>query len=132
MILDRIDSPMDVRLLPRTDLEPLAVEIRDALVATSARNGGHLAPNLGVVELTIALHRVLDLPRDTIVWDVSHQTYVHKLLTGRRERVITRICHGNALDLPISGRKASLKACCRGRQRAVAGDRKHGSSPRRG
>jgi 1-deoxy-D-xylulose-5-phosphate synthase len=89
VILERINSPLDVRLLPRTDLEALALELRDALVGTCARNGGHLAPNLGVVELTIALHRILDLPRDSLVWDVSHQAYVHKLLTGRRERFDT-------------------------------------------
>jgi 1-deoxy-D-xylulose-5-phosphate synthase len=89
MILERISAPIDVRMLPRTDLDVLAREIRDTLVATCARNGGHLAPNLGVVELTLALHRVLDLPRDSIVWDVSHQAYVHKLLTGRHDRFHT-------------------------------------------
>src|SRR5487761_2073580 len=89
MIIDRVNSPADVKTLTRPQLDALAREIRDLLVVTCARNGGHLAPNLGVVELTIALHRLLDLPTDKIVWDVSHQAYVHKLLTGRRERFAT-------------------------------------------
>jgi len=83
MILETIASPADVRRLPRKQIDQLAQEIRDVLIAVCATNGGHLAPNLGVVELTLALHRVLDLPKDKILWDVSHQCYVHKLLTGR-------------------------------------------------
>lgn len=89
MILQRINSPADVRRLSRPEIDALAAEIRELLISTCAQNGGHLAPNLGVVELTLALHRVLKLPPDKIVWDVSHQTYVHKLLTGRRERFHT-------------------------------------------
>src|SRR5580700_6068270 len=89
MIIERIDSPADVKRLRRDQIEVLTSEIRDLLVRTCAANGGHLAPNLGVVELTLALHRVLDLPVDKLVWDVSHQTYVHKILTGRRERFDT-------------------------------------------
>ncbi|HUY40101.1 MAG TPA: 1-deoxy-D-xylulose-5-phosphate synthase [Candidatus Dormibacteraeota bacterium] len=86
MVIEGIERPADVKALTRPQLDVLAREIRDMLVVTCSRNGGHLAPNLGVVELTIALHRVLDLPPDKIIWDVSHQSYVHKLLTGRRER----------------------------------------------
>ncbi len=89
MIIERIDSPADVKRLRRDEIDVLASEIRDLLVRTCAVNGGHLAPNLGVVELTLALHRVLDLPVDRLVWDVSHQTYVHKILTGRRDRFAT-------------------------------------------
>jgi len=89
MILERIATPADVKRLDRTELDLLAREIRETLIRVCAANGGHLAPNLGVVELTIALHRVLDLPRDIIVWDVSHQSYVHKLLTGRAARFST-------------------------------------------
>jgi 1-deoxy-D-xylulose-5-phosphate synthase len=89
MVIERIDSPADVKRLRRDEIDVLASEIRDLLVRTCAVNGGHLAPNLGVVELTLALHRVLDLPVDKLVWDVSHQTYVHKILTGRRERFST-------------------------------------------
>jgi 1-deoxy-D-xylulose-5-phosphate synthase len=83
MLLERIGSPADLKALAPEELAPLAAEIRDAIVAAVARSGGHLGPNLGVVELTIALHRVLDSPRDRIVWDTGHQAYVHKILTGR-------------------------------------------------
>ncbi len=89
MILETIGSNADVHALSRPDIDVLANEIRDALIRVCAVNGGHLAPNLGVVELTLALHRVLDLPHDKIVWDVSHQAYVHKLLTGRANRFDT-------------------------------------------
>ncbi|GAC1501542.1 MAG: 1-deoxy-D-xylulose-5-phosphate synthase [Vulcanimicrobiaceae bacterium] len=89
MIIERIATPADVKTLSRSEIDQLAQEIRDQLITTCSKNGGHLAPNLGVVELTLALHRVLDLPPDKIVWDVSHQTYVHKLLTGRRDRFST-------------------------------------------
>jgi len=82
--LDNIQGPRDLRKLDWPQLEQLAAEIRRELVDTVAETGGHLAPNLGVVELTLALHLVLDSPRDRIVWDVGHQSYVHKLLTGRR------------------------------------------------
>jgi 1-deoxy-D-xylulose-5-phosphate synthase len=88
-LLDRIDDPSALRGLTQPELEQLAAEIREVLVATVSENGGHLASNLGVVELTIALHRVFDSPNDKLVWDVSHQSYVHKLLTGRRDRFPT-------------------------------------------
>jgi 1-deoxy-D-xylulose-5-phosphate synthase len=89
MLLERVNSPADVKRLSREEIDAAASEIRDLLVRTCAANGGHLAPNLGVVELTLALHRVLDLPHDRLVWDVSHQVYVHKILTGRRDRFHT-------------------------------------------
>ncbi len=82
-ILSRIDSPKDVKNLDSAELGRLAGEIREIIVSTVAQNGGHLASNLGVVELSIALHRVFDSPEDMIVWDVGHQCYAHKLLTGR-------------------------------------------------
>ena len=84
-ILPRIGSPTDLRALDRADLERLAAEIRHFLVHSVSRTGGHLGPNLGVVELTLALHRVFTSPRDTIVFDTGHQAYVHKLLTGRSD-----------------------------------------------
>ncbi len=84
-LLDSIHGPSDLRSLPPEQLAPLAQEIRDFLVAAVTRTGGHLGPNLGVVELTIALHRVFDSPRDTLVFDTGHQAYVHKLLTGRQD-----------------------------------------------
>lgn len=87
--LDRIDSPSDLKKLSIDELYILCDEIRDMLVKTVSNNGGHLSPNLGTVELTVALHYVYDLPRDSIVWDVGHQSYTHKILTGRREKMST-------------------------------------------
>jgi len=85
-LLDRIDSPADLKGLSLAELEGLAAELRHEIINTVTTTGGHLASNLGVVELTIALHRVFDSPRDKIIWDVGHQSYVHKLLTGRRQQ----------------------------------------------
>jgi 1-deoxy-D-xylulose-5-phosphate synthase len=82
-LLDSIKEPADLRRLSRAELDELAGEIRDFLVTEVTRSGGHLGPNLGVVELTLALHRVFDSPRDRIVWDTGHQAYVHKIVTGR-------------------------------------------------
>ena len=82
-LLDRITGPRDLRDLADRQLDELATEIRDFLVRKVSRTGGHLGPNLGVVELTLALHRVFDSPRDRIVFDTGHQAYVHKILTGR-------------------------------------------------
>jgi 1-deoxy-D-xylulose-5-phosphate synthase len=84
-LLDSIDSPEDLRKLSLAELKLLAAEIRERIVAVVGRNGGHLSSNLGVVELTLAMHRVFESPRDSIVWDVGHQCYAHKLVTGRRE-----------------------------------------------
>ncbi len=88
-ILDGIDSPADMKRLLPPQLEQLAAEIREELITGLSRNGGHLGPNLGVVELTIALHYVFNTPEDHFLFDVSHQAYVHKLLTGRREQFHT-------------------------------------------
>lgn len=85
-ILDSIDGPSDLRRLDRVQLDALCTEIRHLIVATVEGNGGHLGSNLGAVELTIAVHRVFDSPNDVILWDTGHQAYVHKLLTGRRDR----------------------------------------------
>ena len=82
-LLDSIRGPADVKALAPADLPRLAQEIRDEIISVTATQGGHVGPNLGVVELTIALHRVFDTPRDSFVFDVAHQGYVHKLLTGR-------------------------------------------------
>ena len=84
-LLESITSPADVRRLTRTQVARLADEIRTFLVESVSRTGGHLGPNLGVVELTIALHRVFDSPQDPIVYDTGHQSYVHKIVTGRRD-----------------------------------------------
>ncbi len=88
-ILDTIDSPLQLRALKPTQMTQLAEEIRREIVEKVAEKGGHLAPNLGVVELTMALHYVFNTPDDLLVWDIGHQAYVHKLLTGRRERFHT-------------------------------------------
>ena len=88
-ILDQIDSPADVKQLTIPEMERLAAEIREELITVLARTGGHLGPNLGVVELTIALHYVFNTPEDHFLFDVSHQAYVHKLLTGRRKQFHT-------------------------------------------
>lgn len=84
-MLDKIQQPNDIKKIPADDLPQLAGEIREFLVETMSRTGGHLASNLGVVELTIALHRVFRLPEDKIIWDVGHQAYTHKILTGRKD-----------------------------------------------
>jgi 1-deoxy-D-xylulose-5-phosphate synthase len=86
-LLSRIDSPADLRRLPRAELKALAAELRDHVLQSVSRTGGHLSSNLGTVELTIALHYVFDTPDDRLVWDVGHQTYPHKILTGRRDRM---------------------------------------------
>jgi 1-deoxy-D-xylulose-5-phosphate synthase len=89
MLLEKIQSPADVRRLSRPELQQLATELRDFLLNSVAQTGGHLSSNLGTVELTIALHHVFNTPHDRLVWDVGHQTYPHKILTGRRERMGT-------------------------------------------
>ena len=86
-LLEKIQSPADVRKLSRLELQQLATELRDFLLQSVAQTGGHLSSNLGTVELTIALHYVFNTPHDRLVWDVGHQTYPHKILTGRRERM---------------------------------------------
>jgi 1-deoxy-D-xylulose-5-phosphate synthase len=88
-LLDTIQSPADIKKLSVGELEALGQEIREALIQTLSKTGGHLGPNLGVVELTLAMHYVFDTPADKFVFDVSHQAYIHKLLTGRRERFET-------------------------------------------
>ena len=89
MILEKIKKPNDIHKIPLTDFPKLAEEIRDFLVDAVSKTGGHLSSNLGAVELTLALHNVLDLAEDKIIWDVGHQAYTHKILTGRREEFST-------------------------------------------
>jgi len=92
-LLDAIRGPSDVKALPAAQLPRLAQEIRDEIIAVTSTQGGHVGPNLGVVELTIALHRVFDTPRDALVFDVAHQGYVHKLLTGRGGEFFGKLRH---------------------------------------
>ncbi len=93
-LLDGIDSPAELKKLPESALPALAQEIREELIGSLSETGGHLGPNLGVVELSIALHRVFETPTDKILFDVSHQGYIHKMLTGRRHRLATMRQHG--------------------------------------
>src|SRR3979411_3372241 len=88
-ILEPINTPADLRRLDQPQLLQLAEEVRAFLVEQTSRTGGHLSPNLGVVELTFALHRQFDSPRDAIVWDTGHQAYVHKIVTGRAKDFAT-------------------------------------------
>ncbi|MBS1178816.1 MAG: deoxyxylulose-5-phosphate synthase, partial [Proteobacteria bacterium] len=86
-LLATVDSPAALRRMSRAELKTLAVELRDFVLKSVSETGGHLGSNLGTVELTVALHHVYDTPYDRLVWDVGHQTYPHKVLTGRRERM---------------------------------------------
>ena len=88
-ILNKINSPSDLDQLSADELNTLSDEIRNEIVSVVSQNGGHLASNLGVVELTIALLTVFNTPKDRIVWDVGHQSYAYKILTGRREKIKT-------------------------------------------
>jgi len=99
-LLDHIHSPADLRKLSRAELAPLATEVRSFLLDSVARTGGHLSSNLGTVELTVALHYVFNTPEDRLVWDVGHQTYPHKILTGRRDRMDTLRQFGGISGFP--------------------------------
>ncbi|MBS3758648.1 MAG: 1-deoxy-D-xylulose-5-phosphate synthase [Desulfobacterales bacterium] len=99
-LLDKIQSPSDLKNIPQSELPRLAREIRQRIVDVVSKTGGHLASNLGMVELSIALHYVFDAPKDKIVWDVGHQSYTHKLLTGRKERFHTLRQHEGLSGFP--------------------------------
>lgn len=99
-LLSHIDSPRDLQTLPRTELKELAMEIRERIVDVVSRNGGHLASSLGTVELAIAIHYVFDVPSDKLIWDVGHQAYAHKLLTGRNTHFETLRKHGGISGFP--------------------------------
>ncbi|MGH9394144.1 MAG: 1-deoxy-D-xylulose-5-phosphate synthase N-terminal domain-containing protein, partial [Terriglobales bacterium] len=99
--LSAINSPDDLKKIPRAELPRVAEELRDFMIATVSKVGGHLASSLGVVELTLALHYLFDAPRDKIVWDVGHQAYGHKILTGRRDRFPTLRQYGGISGFPV-------------------------------
>jgi len=99
-VLDQVNSPADLRPLGYDQLEILAREIRDLIIDVVSKNGGHLSSNLGVVELSIALHRVFDTPRDKIIWDVGHQCYSHKILTERKDRIYSIRKRGGLVGYP--------------------------------
>ena len=88
-LLDTINSPADIRALDKDQLPQLSDELRAEMISAVSVTGGHLGAGLGVVELTVALHHVFDTPRDTLIWDVGHQAYPHKIVTGRRDRIRT-------------------------------------------
>ena len=100
MVLDKIQNPNDIKKLSDSELDILAEEIREFLIASISKTGGHLASNLGVVELTMALHLSLNLPKDKIIWDVGHQSYTHKILTGRREGFASLRQYGGMSGFP--------------------------------
>ena len=100
MILENINSPADLKLVKKSDLPVLAQEIREKIIDTVSKTGGHLASNLGIVELTIAIHYVYNAPKDKIIWDVGHQTYAHKLLTGRKDQFSTLRTYGGICGFP--------------------------------
>ena len=106
MLLDTIDSPADLRRLDKRQLAQLARELRDFIIKSVSQTGGHLSSNLGTVELTVALHYVFDTPHDRIVWDVGHQTYAHKILTGRREGM-AKLRNGAASPVSRAATKAT-------------------------
>ncbi|MCK9419801.1 MAG: 1-deoxy-D-xylulose-5-phosphate synthase [Nitrospirae bacterium] len=100
MILDKVNNVQELRTLPPAELPTLAEELRKEIISVVSQTGGHLAPSLGVVDLTIALHYAFDTPTDKIVWDVGHQAYAHKILTGRRHRFPTLRQHGGISGFP--------------------------------
>ncbi|MCD6319979.1 MAG: 1-deoxy-D-xylulose-5-phosphate synthase, partial [Candidatus Desulfofervidaceae bacterium] len=99
-LLEQINSPADVKQLSLKELEQLAQEIRTVIIETVSKTGGHLAPSLGTVELTLALHYVFNTPKDKIIWDVGHQAYAHKLITGRRNLFSTLRQFGGLSGFP--------------------------------
>lgn len=99
-LLAKIDSPSDIKNLSVKELEKLAQEIREFILQVVSKTGGHLAPSLGVVELTIALHYVFNSPKDKIIWDVGHQSYVHKILTGRKKTFVSLRQKGGISGFP--------------------------------
>src|SRR5450631_496287 len=100
-LLSKLETPADLRALPRRDLPKVAEELRRYLIHTVSRMGGHFAAGLGTVELTVALHAVFDTPHDRLVWDVGHQAYPHKVLTGRRDRLQTIKQHDGLAPFPV-------------------------------
>ena len=99
-ILSRVNFPEDIRRLSRTELSGLAEEIREIMIETVSKRGGHLASSLGTVELTLAIHYVFDTPRDRLIWDVGHQAYTHKIITGRKDRFDTLRQKGGISGFP--------------------------------
>lgn len=110
-ILGSIHSPADVHALSSQQLRDLCLEIRSTLLNYGRKHGGHIGSNLGVVELTVALHRVFDSPRDRFVFDVSHQSYVHKMLTGRAEAYLDESRFGEVTGFTIRWKASMIPSC---------------------
>ena len=132
-MLEKIQKPNDIKKIPADQLPALAEEIREFIIESLSKTGGHLASNLGVVELTIAMHRVFDLPKDKLIWDVGHQSYTHKILTGRKDGFETLRREGGISDLDF--RRRRLCACTGTEKRKLfrcfdhrrwCADRRHG------
>ncbi len=130
MVLKRINSPADLKGLSARELAVLASEIREYLVKTVSENGGHLASSLGVVELTIALHRAFNSPEDKIIWDVGHQCYAHKLLTGRKDKFDTLRQYGGLSGFPGARGKPARRLRRRARRHLGLGGAGHGPGAR--
>ena len=107
MILDRIQKENDIKNLTEAEIDELRYEIRQFLLESISVTGGHLASNLGVVELTMALHLCFDLPKDKIIWDVGHQAYTHKILTGRKEGFVSLRKYGGMSGFPKANESES-------------------------
>ena len=106
-LLNNINYPSDLKKLNMEELKELAIELRTELIDAVSKTGGHLGAGLGVVELTIALHYVFDTPKDKLVWDVGHQSYPHKILTGRKNEIRT-IRQGNGLQVLPKGLRVNM------------------------
>ena len=129
-LLDKIQSPADIKALAEEDLPQLAQEVREKLIKVLSQTGGHLGPNLGVVELTIALHRVFNTPKDKFVFDVSHQGYVHKMFTGRLDRIDTMRQYEGAERISSAHGKRTRLLWRRSCRHGVVGGFGHGGRPR--
>ena len=112
-LLDGITDPEDLRELREADLRQLADELRQEMIDAVSVTGGHLGAGLGVVELTVALHYVFDTPRDKLIWDVSHQCYPHKILTGRRDRIRTLRQKDGLSDSPSAPSRHTIRSARR-------------------
>jgi len=127
-LLDKIASPADTRALSVADLKQLAAEVRAETIGAVSVTGGHLGAGLGVVELTVALHHVFETPKDILIWDVGHQAYPHKILTGRRDRIKT-LRQGGAFQASPSGPRANTTRSARP-MRPPRSRRRSASAPR--
>ena len=107
-MLEKIKEPSDLKALNHEEQEILCQEIRDRIISVTSQNGGHVGPNLGVVELTIALHLAFNSPEDSFLWDVSHQGYVHKLLTGRNDDAFDKLIYPRDTVVLFQGKKVIM------------------------